>query len=95
MSVLLRVLPDDARGSVLHTTTSGAVLGDWTNSVTYAAVAFQLEERPPLSEEERALLLRLVHLLLHLFGLGHFQADGSYGLWGHGHTLSTAKGWGL
>lgn len=49
---------DDVRGTQVAYETSGRLTGDWTNSVTYAAVAFW-RAGEGLAREEQATLLRL------------------------------------
>ncbi len=61
VAAALRALGDqkDAEGVLLDYTTSGDMLKDWTNSVSYAAVALCRGAAAPLNEEEQKLLLRL------------------------------------
>lgn len=40
ISVLLKLLPDAARGSMLRYYRSGDITGDWNNSVSYASILF-------------------------------------------------------
>ncbi|MFO7986828.1 MAG: AmmeMemoRadiSam system protein B, partial [Desulfatiglandaceae bacterium] len=41
ISILLDMLPEEARGSLLIYYTSGDVLGDETDTVSYASIAFE------------------------------------------------------
>jgi len=60
IGLLLKILEpwEDARGTRVAYDTSGQITGDWTNSVTYAAIAFW-REAEGLSPAEQATLLRL------------------------------------
>ncbi len=60
VGLLLAVLQpwDDARGLRIACDTSGRMTGDWSNSVTYASIAFW-REGAGLTEDERQTLLRI------------------------------------
>ncbi|NOX54605.1 MAG: AmmeMemoRadiSam system protein B [Planctomycetes bacterium] len=77
IGVLLSMLPDDAEAHLLHYDTSGHVGGDYTNSVSYLAIAFtgrwpkgepaELGSglgRRALSTEDKQKLLKLARLTL-------------------------------
>ena len=77
IGVLLAMLPEDAEAHLLHYDTSGRVGGDYTNSVSYLAIAFTgqwpkgepaaLESgssRRALSADDRAKLLKLARMTL-------------------------------
>ncbi len=70
IGVLLSMLPKNASARLLHYDTSGHVGGDYTNSVSYLAVAFggqwpaetsplEAEQRVQFSDKDKQLLLRL------------------------------------
>jgi len=69
IAILLRLLPDDAKGELLKYDTSGRITGDWTNSVSYVSIAFTApagrgnptmnETQGVLNVEEKKTLLRL------------------------------------
>ena len=60
IGLLLKILEpwDDVRGARIAYDTSGQISGDWTNSVTYAAIAFW-RESGGLTPVEQATLLKL------------------------------------
>ncbi len=82
IGLLLAMLPSDAEAHLLHYDTSGRISGDWTNSVSYLAIAFtgkwpkmervqvQADERIELSVEEKRRLLCLARATL-TFALEH------------------------
>jgi len=78
IGVLLKILEpwDDVRGSRVAYDTSGQITGDWTNSVTYAAVAIW-RAGEGLSKEEQATLLRLARdtVALYMKTADHLKAD--------------------
>ncbi len=61
VAAALEALADraDCEGVLLGYATSGAMLKDWTNSVSYAAVAICRGAASPLTEPEQRLLLKL------------------------------------
>ncbi len=75
IALLLRMLPPSARLTQLAYTTSGALTGDYYNSVSYAVVAVSAPE--PLSEDDRAgpsaLLSHQDLALLHRFALAGIE----------------------
>ena len=78
IGLLLKILEpwDDVRGSRVAYDTSGQITGDWTNSVTYAAVALW-RAGEGLAKDEQATLLRLARdTVAHYMKTGeHLQAD--------------------
>lgn len=48
IAVLLAMLPNDARAHLLRYDTSGALTGDYTNSVSYLSIAFTGQWRKPM-----------------------------------------------
>lgn len=61
VATALEALADrpDCEGVLLGYTTSGAITGDWTNSVSYAAIGLCRGAAAPLTEAEQKVLLRL------------------------------------
>ena len=63
IGVLLAMLPEDSQAQLLHYDTSGAMTGDFTNSVSYLSVAFSgrwaqggsMKEEKPMKHEEAGL----------------------------------------
>lgn len=59
IAILVALLPDESTTQLIEYTTSGAIVGDWTNSVSYLAVAFRgaswggAGDRASKSEEQR------------------------------------------
>jgi AmmeMemoRadiSam system protein B/AmmeMemoRadiSam system protein A len=67
IGLLMRLLPEGAAGRNLGYTTSGALTGDWTNTVSYVSIAFATPlESPGLSDAERKTLLRLARRTLEM-----------------------------
>jgi AmmeMemoRadiSam system protein B/AmmeMemoRadiSam system protein A len=71
IAILLSVLPPDTGASLLATQTSGALTGDWDNSVSYLAAAFtglwpysSVQGAQGLSEAEKAELLKLARAVV-------------------------------
>lgn len=54
LAVLLQVAGDDWRGELCAYTTSGEITGDYTNSVSYACLAFHAAPAPAPAEDEAA-----------------------------------------
>jgi len=58
IAILLAMLPQEAKGKLLHHSTSGDVIGDYKNCVCYAAIAFsiptQAEEKTAPEQKEEA-----------------------------------------
>lgn len=74
IAILLNMLPDDARGELLHYATSGAVLGDYSNSVSYVAISFRTQKKAvaavapgALTDKEKRALLELARKTLTAF----------------------------
>jgi len=68
ISILLRALPGNAQGKLLQYDTSGNRTGDWSNSVSYVAVAFAAGEAGgSLTAEERKILLSIARTTLNTF----------------------------
>jgi AmmeMemoRadiSam system protein B/AmmeMemoRadiSam system protein A len=70
IALLLEVLSMKGvrQGKLLHYTTSGAVTGDFANSVSYASILFSREEQTMyLTEEEKKILLRLARTSLNAY----------------------------
>jgi len=67
--ILLRLLPEHARGTLLKYDTSGNRTGDWTNSVSYVALAFagRGSSTGGLSLKERKTLLQIARTTLNTF----------------------------
>jgi MEMO1 family protein len=73
LSILLHLLPPGAGGKLLSYDTSGRMTRDFTNSVSYASIAF-LERAPTekadgnlLTEEEQKVLLRIARTTVNSF----------------------------
>ncbi len=73
---------DDTEGVLLGYTTSGAILNDWRNSVSYAAIALCRGAAAPLNEAEQQCLLKLARdqLRAHLAGKKLADVTKSYPL---------------
>ncbi|MBI2876856.1 MAG: AmmeMemoRadiSam system protein B [Candidatus Tectomicrobia bacterium] len=56
IALLLQSLPEDVRGQVLDYYSSGEMTGDYTNSVSYAALVFTCDPERLDGEEKRTLL---------------------------------------
>jgi AmmeMemoRadiSam system protein A len=69
VAVALEVLAgrDDVEGVQLGYTTSGQVVNDWTNSVSYAAIVLCAGAASPLTAAEQQCLLRLARDQVRLF----------------------------
>jgi len=67
VALLLKLLPDDAQGKILHYETSGNLTGDFTNSVSYASIIFTrgqksskvIDEDTKLDENEQSTLIKV------------------------------------
>ncbi|MHC4183622.1 MAG: AmmeMemoRadiSam system protein B [Planctomycetota bacterium] len=67
IALLLKLLPDDAQGKILHYDTSGNQMDDFNSSVSYASIMFTrgrkssgiIDENPSLNNNEQATLLRV------------------------------------
>jgi hypothetical protein len=61
IATTLSLLPKEAKGFVLDYTTSGEILADYTNSVSYIAIAL---DEPELNQEDEENLLKLARFAL-------------------------------
>ena len=61
IALTLWLLPEKAKGYLLHYTTSGKIIGDYTNSVSYAAIVL---DKFSLTKEEKKALLKLARFTL-------------------------------
>lgn len=67
VALLLKLLPDDAQGKILHYETSGNLTGDFTSSVSYASIVFTrgqksskvIDEDPILDNQEQSTLIKI------------------------------------
>ena len=67
IALLLKLLPGDAEGKILHYDTSGNIIGEFNNSVSYASIVFTrgkktskvIDENPDLNDKEKSTLIKI------------------------------------
>ncbi len=67
IALLMKILPDNVQGKILHYETSGSILGDFNSSVSYASIVFTKNSEPPdiigdnngLNDNEKLTLLKV------------------------------------
>lgn len=76
IAIVLSILPKEAKGHLLHYTTSGRILGDYTNSVSYVAIVLDKPHTELGAEEKEALLKLARYSINYYFDYGHLPAPG-------------------